>query len=45
MKFEPLIHHRRSIRLAEWDYPQPGAHFVTIVTHDRKSIFSAGGVG
>jgi putative transposase len=39
MKYNPEIHHRRSIRLAGWDYSQPGAYFVTIVTHDRKSIF------
>ena len=33
-------HHRRqSIRLQDYDYAQPGAYFVTIVTHLRKNIF------
>jgi len=30
---------RRSIRLPEFDYSQPGAYFVTIVTHDRQPLF------
>lgn len=30
---------RRSTRLPEFDYSQPGAYFVTIVTQDRKSLF------
>ena len=32
-------HHRRSIRLKGYDYAQPGAYFVTIVTHDREMLF------
>ena len=28
-------HHRRSIRLKEYDYSQPGGYFVTIVTFQR----------
>ena len=33
-------HHRRqSIRLKEYNYAQPGAYFVTIVSHLRKNIF------
>ncbi len=28
--------HRRSIRLKEYDYSQPGEYFVTICTHDHK---------
>jgi putative transposase len=32
-------HERRSIRLKEDDYSQPGAYFVTMVTHHRKCIF------
>jgi putative transposase len=31
--------HRRSIRLKGYDYSQPGAYFVTIVTHERKCLF------
>jgi len=32
---ESLIHQRRSVRLPEYDYSQPGAYFVTVVTHAR----------
>jgi putative transposase len=32
-------HHRRSIRLEGYDYTQPGAYFITIVTHQRREIF------
>ena len=32
-------HHRRSIRLKGYDYSQPGAYFVTIVTQNRAEIF------
>ncbi|MFH1524604.1 MAG: transposase [Chloroflexota bacterium] len=31
--------HRRSIRLKEYDYAQPGAYFITIVTHEREPLF------
>lgn len=31
--------HRRSIRLKGYDYSQPGAYFVTLVTHERKCLF------
>lgn len=34
-----LPHHRRSIRLAGYDYTRPGFYFVTIVTQHRKPIF------
>ena len=46
MKFDPNIHHRRSIRLKEYDYSQPGAYFVTLVTKDRTNLFGeiTGGV-
>jgi putative transposase len=36
---DPQKHHRRSIRLKDYDYTQPGAYFVTIVAWDRKKIF------
>jgi putative transposase len=38
-KFDPKIHHRRSIRLPGYDYTQAGAYFVTIVTHNREMLF------
>ena len=45
MRFDPKIHHRRSIRLKGYDYAQPGAYFVTLVTNQREEIFGevAGG--
>ncbi|GAB4457170.1 MAG: transposase [Anaerolineales bacterium] len=39
MPYNPDIHHRRSIRLKEYDYTQNGAYFVTIVTHQREHLF------
>ena len=39
MKYNPQKHHRRSIRLPEHDYSQPGGYFVTIVTQDRECLF------
>ena len=39
MKYDPDKHHRRSIRLKGYDYSQPGAYFVTVVTQDRACLF------
>jgi REP element-mobilizing transposase RayT len=39
MKFNPRKHHRRSIRLPDYDYSQPGAYFITIVTYQRDCLF------
>ena len=39
MKFNPQKHHRRSIRLPNYDYSQPGAYFITIVTRGREHLF------
>ena len=39
MKNQPLQQRRRSIRLKGFDYGEPGAYFVTIVTHDRSCLF------
>jgi len=38
MKFNPEIHHRRSIRLQGYDYSQAGAYFVTICTQNRECL-------
>ena len=38
-KFDPQKHHRRSIRLPNYDYSQPGAYYVTIVAWQRKYVF------
>ena len=39
MKYDPEIHHRRSIRLRGYDYSQAGAYFVTICTQGRECFF------
>jgi len=39
MSFDSDIHHRRSIRLAGYDYSQMGAYFVTICTRERRCLF------
>jgi len=39
MKFNPDIHHRRSIRLQCYDYSQAGALFITICTNNRENLF------
>ena len=39
MKFNPDIHHRRSIRLKGHDYSQEGLYFITICTQNRMHLF------
>ena len=39
MKFNPAIHHRKSIRIQGYDYAQDGAYFITICTHNRQCLF------
>jgi putative transposase len=39
MAYDPERHHRRSIRLAHYDYRQNGAYYVTICAHDRECLF------
>lgn len=39
-EFDPHKHHRRSIRLREWDYRWPGIYFVTICTHQQQHLFA-----
>lgn len=38
-KFNPNIHHRRSIRLKGYDYAQAGWYFITICCQDRVCLF------
>jgi putative transposase len=38
-KYDPKIHHRRSIRLKEYDYSQAGAYFITICVKDKSCLF------
>ncbi|MES2204624.1 MAG: transposase [Pseudomonadota bacterium] len=39
MKFNPDIHHRRSIRLKNYNYSQNGAYFITICIQKRACLF------
>jgi REP element-mobilizing transposase RayT len=39
MSYNPDIHHRRSIRLREYDYRNAGAYFVTICSFQRECLF------
>jgi putative transposase len=38
MKYDPDKHHRRSVRLKEYDYSQAGAYFITICAYNRECI-------
>lgn len=38
-KYNPNIHHRRSIRLKEFDYSCEGLYFITICCHERVCWF------
>jgi putative transposase len=39
MPYDPRRHNRQSHRLADYDYPQPGAYFITMCTQDRLPLF------
>jgi REP element-mobilizing transposase RayT len=39
MVYNPDIHHRRSIRLRDYDYARAGAYFVTICAQGRECLF------
>ncbi len=39
MTFNPDIHHRKSIRVKNYDYSKNGAYFITICTHERELYF------
>ena len=38
-KYNPEIHHRRSIRIADYDYSTTGVYFVTICIQNRICLF------
>ena len=38
MKYNPDIHHRRSIRLKRYDYSSNGAYFITVCTQNRVCL-------
>ena len=39
MSYNPDIHHRRSIRLREFDYRSAGAYYVTVCAFQRECLF------
>jgi len=39
IRYNPDIHHRRSIRLKGYDYTQAGLYFITICTFDKHHLF------
>jgi len=39
MRFDPLRHHRESVRLFGWDYSQSALYYITIVSKDREPDF------
>lgn len=39
MSYDSKRHHRRSIRLPQYDYTQPGAYYITICTDQRQCWF------
>jgi REP element-mobilizing transposase RayT len=44
-KYNPGIHHRRSVRLCDYDYSQEGLYFITLCIKNRECLFGeiAGG--
>jgi REP element-mobilizing transposase RayT len=41
IKYNPEVHHRRSIRLKEYDYSNAGAYFVTMCVKNRECLFGS----
>ncbi len=39
MRYDPIVHGRRSVRLRDYDYAQPGAYYLTICAHQRRCTF------
>lgn len=39
MKFNPTNHHRKSIRLKNYDYSQAGLYFITVCIENRHCLF------
>ena len=38
MKYNPDVHHRKSIRLKDYDYSKEGMYYITICTQNRECI-------
>ena len=39
IRYDPDVHHRRSIRLKGYDYSQEGVYYVTLCTQGRECLF------
>ena len=39
MTYNPSAYHRRSTRLKDYDYSEPGSYFVMVCVHGHKEIF------
>ena len=39
MTFDNKIHHRKSIRLRNYDYSQAGAYFITVCAQNKECLF------
>jgi REP element-mobilizing transposase RayT len=39
MAYDACFHHRRSLRLHQYDYSSPGYYYVTICAHDKRPLF------
>ena len=37
--YDPLVHHRRSVRVKGYDYTQAGAYFITLCLEGRQCLF------
>jgi putative transposase len=37
--YDPERHHRRSIRVPDFDYTQAGAYFITVCVEQRRCLF------
>lgn len=40
MKYDPQTHHRRSLRLPQYDYSDPGAYFITVCAKRRQCVLA-----
>ena len=38
MPYDPSIHHRKSIRLKDYDYAESGLYFFTVCCHEKKAL-------
>jgi putative transposase len=38
-RYNPQIHHRKSIRLKDYDYAKKGLYFITICCHENACLF------